>query len=52
MKRLLCAVVTFILLFFVASGVLFILGDTIMRRGAEIERLQEELRECRGAELE
>lgn len=50
MKRLLFAVVTVLILFFVASGVMFILGDTIMRQNAEIERLQSELSKCRGAE--
>jgi hypothetical protein len=47
MKRLLFGLLTFLLLFFVASGVLYILGDALMQRDAEIERLQNELDACR-----
>ena len=47
MKRCLFVVAIALLLFFVGAGVLYILGDAIMERDAEIERLQDELEQCR-----
>jgi len=47
MKRFAYIAIVAWLCFLTLAGCLYILGDALMRQGAEIQRLQEELRECR-----
>ena len=51
MKRCLFFAATVLILFFVTSGVLWILGDALMQKDVEIERLQDELESCRESRL-
>ena len=51
MKRFLLIVATVLILFFVTAGAFYIFGDALMQKEAEIERLQDELEQCRESGL-